>query len=51
MYALAINGSPRKGGNTEQLLKTVLSELKDADWEIELVVYIGKNKNSGNGNG
>jgi len=38
-------------GNTEQLLKTVLSELKDADWEIELVVYIGKNKNSGNGNG
>ena len=26
MYALAINGSPRKGGNTEHLLKTVLSE-------------------------
>jgi len=37
MYALAINGSPRKGGNTEQLLKTVLGELKDADWETELV--------------
>jgi multimeric flavodoxin WrbA len=27
MYAIAINGSPRKGGNTEHLLKTVLSEL------------------------
>ena len=50
MYALAINGSPRKGGNTEQLLKTVLSELKDGDWEIEFVVNIGKNKKSGNDN-
>ena len=29
MYALAINGSPRKGGNTELLLKEVLSELKN----------------------
>jgi len=28
MYAIAINGSPRKGGNTEILLKEVLSELK-----------------------
>jgi len=37
MYALAINGSPRKGGNTELLLKEVLSELNDADWETELV--------------
>jgi multimeric flavodoxin WrbA len=37
MYALAINGSPRKGGNTELLLKEVLTELKDADWETELV--------------
>jgi multimeric flavodoxin WrbA len=37
MFALAINGSPRKGGNTEQLLKTVLGELKDADWDTELV--------------
>lgn len=37
MYALAINGSPRKGGNTEHLLKTVLGELKDAGWDTELV--------------
>jgi multimeric flavodoxin WrbA len=37
MYALAINGSPRKGGNTEQLLKTVLDELDTAGWETELV--------------
>jgi multimeric flavodoxin WrbA len=37
MYALAINGSPRKGGNTELLLKAVLSELNDAAWETELV--------------
>ncbi len=37
MYALAINGSPRKNGNTELLLKEVLSELNDAGWETELV--------------
>ncbi len=37
MYAIAINGSPRKGGNTELLLKEVLSELNDANWETELV--------------
>lgn len=37
MYALAINGSPRKGGNTEHLLKTVLGELDAAGWETELV--------------
>jgi multimeric flavodoxin WrbA len=37
MYALAINGSPRKGGNTELLLKEVLKELNNAHWETELV--------------
>jgi multimeric flavodoxin WrbA len=37
MYALAINGSPRKGGNTELLLKEVLGELDTAGWETELV--------------
>jgi len=37
MYAVAINGSPRKGGNTELLLKEVLSELHNAGWETELV--------------
>ena len=36
MYALAINGSPRKEGNTELLLKEVLSELKSAGWKTEL---------------
>ena len=36
MYALAISGSPRKGGNTELLLKEVITELKDAGWETEL---------------
>jgi multimeric flavodoxin WrbA len=33
MYAAAINGSPRKGGNTELLLKEVLHELDNAGWE------------------
>ncbi|MBW1750221.1 MAG: flavodoxin family protein [Deltaproteobacteria bacterium] len=37
MYAIAINGSPRKGGNTELLLKEVLGELDKANWETELV--------------
>lgn len=35
MYAIAVNGSPRKGGNTEILLKEVLAELDDAGWETE----------------
>ena len=37
MYALAVNGSPRKEGNTELLLREVLTELKSAGWETELV--------------
>lgn len=37
MYAVAINGSPRKGGNTELLLKEVLVELEGAGWDTELV--------------
>ena len=37
MYALAINGSPRKRGNTELLLNEVLDELKNVGWETELV--------------
>jgi len=37
MYAVAINGSPRKGGNTELLLTEVLEELKNGGWETELV--------------
>ena len=37
MYAIAVNGSPRKGGNTEILLKEVISELDSSGWETELV--------------
>jgi multimeric flavodoxin WrbA len=37
MYALAVNGSPRKGGNTEALLKKVLNELETREWDTELV--------------
>lgn len=37
MYALAVSGSPRKKGNTELLLKEVLTELKNAGWKTELV--------------
>ncbi len=37
MYAIAVNGSPRKGGNTESLLKAVLEELETSGWETELV--------------
>lgn len=37
MYALAVNGSPREGGNTEVLLKEVLSSLAENGWETELV--------------
>jgi len=36
MYALAINGSPRKKGNTEALLDAVLQPLRAAGWETEL---------------
>jgi multimeric flavodoxin WrbA len=42
MKAIAINGSPRKGGNTEILLKQVLAPLIEAGWETELVQLGGK---------
>lgn len=42
MYALAINGSPRKKGNTELLLNTVLTPLIQAGWETELFHLGGK---------
>lgn len=35
MYALAINGSPRKQGNTEFLLNTVIGELSASGWNTE----------------
>ena len=37
MYALAINGSPRKGGNTEMMLDAVLAPLREGGWETEQV--------------
>lgn len=37
MYAIAVNGSPRKGGNTETLLNEALGELNNAGWDTELV--------------
>jgi multimeric flavodoxin WrbA len=43
MKAVAINGSPRKGGNTEILLKKVLDALESAGWETELIQVGGKN--------
>lgn len=42
MKVLAINGSPRVGGNTEVLLKAVLAPLAAAGWETELLQLGGK---------
>jgi multimeric flavodoxin WrbA len=42
MKAVAINGSPRKGGNTEILLKKVLEVLTEAGWDTEFVQVGGK---------
>jgi multimeric flavodoxin WrbA len=37
MKAVAINGSPRKGGNTEILLKKALAPLATSGWETEVI--------------
>lgn len=42
MYAIAFNGSPRKGGNTEILLNKALAPLTANGWETELVQLGGK---------
>ncbi|BDV00503.1 FMN reductase [Thermodesulfomicrobium sp. WS] len=42
MYAVAVNGSPRKGGNTEILLRHVLEPLAEAGWETELIQVGGQ---------
>lgn len=42
MKALAINGSPRPGGNTEILLKKVLEPLEAAGWDTEVLRIGGK---------
>lgn len=42
MKALAINGSPRSGGNTEIMLKKVLEPLETAGWNTEYLQIGGK---------
>ncbi len=42
MKVLAINGSPRKGGNTEILIRKVFEPLENAGIETELVQVGGK---------
>lgn len=42
MEAIAINGSPRKGGNTEILLKKVLEPLEGAGWSTTYLRIGGK---------
>jgi multimeric flavodoxin WrbA len=42
MKAVAINGSPRKGGNTEILLRKVLEPLASAGWETEFIQLGGR---------
>jgi len=42
MKAVAINGSPRKGGNTEILLKKVLAPLAASGWETEFIQLGGR---------
>lgn len=45
MKAVAFNGSPRKGGNTEILLREVLKVLEDKGVKTELVQVGGKKVN------
>lgn len=42
MYAVAVNGSPRPGGNTETLLRRALAPLDAAGWNTEFVQLGGK---------
>lgn len=42
MKVVAINGSPRKGGNTEQLLLKVLEPIQACGIETELIQIGGK---------
>ena len=41
MYAIAVNGSPRVGGNTEIMLQEVLTPLKQNGWQTEQVTVGG----------
>lgn len=42
MYAIAVNGSPRRGGNTDILLHRVLEPLNEQGWETEFIQLGGK---------
>lgn len=42
MKVVAFNGSPRKGGNTELMLKAVLKPIRDAGGEVELIQVGGQ---------
>ena len=42
MKAIAINGSPRSGGNTEIMLRKVLEPLEAAGWSTEYLRIGGK---------
>lgn len=42
MKAIAINGSPRPGGNTEVMLKKVLEPLEAAGWSTEYIKIGGR---------
>jgi multimeric flavodoxin WrbA len=42
MKVLAINGSPRKGGNTETLLRKALEPLEAAGWKTEFIQLGGQ---------
>jgi multimeric flavodoxin WrbA len=42
MKVLAINGSPRKDGNTAIMIKGVLDELEKEGIETELIQFSGK---------
>jgi len=42
MKAIAISGSPRRGGNTEILLKKVLAPLEAAGWSTEFMQIGGR---------
>lgn len=43
MKAIAINGSPRRQGNTRLLLEKVLEPLAESGWETELLQLGGRN--------
>ena len=42
MYALALNGSPRKDGNTSHLLAEVLGPLQQGGWNTETIQVGGR---------